>query len=164
MRRTHLPYTRACINEKKGVLQRKPLDDLSKNCELEKVYLQLAVCFCIIRLYRYIFNYNGKQIEQATLVLQLLKDFGLSLNLENLAFFTNRAGYYGNFLRLGLFEVADRTADTIRDLKTPKDATELRFFLASGNLFRIFMQDLLTVVAPIIRGLKRTQIKDPVHL
>lgn len=79
-------------------------------------------------------------IKHTRIVLQLLGDAGLALKLRMLAFFTNRAGYSGNILRLGPIEAATHTAGAIGELKTATTATEFRSVLLSCDVFwRFFL-------------------------
>lgn len=62
------------------------------------------------------------------MVLQLLKDAGVALKPQKYAFFTNGLKYLVYIIRPRQLEVANHTADVVRELKRPTIVTKLRSF------------------------------------
>lgn len=59
------------------------------------------------------------------MVLWLLKNGGVTLELQKNAFFTNRIDYSSHNIRCGQLAVTSHTADAIGKLETPTKVTEI---------------------------------------
>lgn len=77
-----------------------------------------------------------KHIEHVRQVLTLFNDAGMMLILKKSKFFTDQINYLAHVIKTGKLQVADHTADAIRDLKTPTTIMEVRSFLDLCNVFQ----------------------------
>lgn len=90
-------------------------------------------------------------------VLFLIHEAGLTLNLINSSFLTERIVYHGHVIQPGKMEPADHTTYRNRDLKPPCNKTELRSFFGFRNVYRLFVLYLAQITASLNTKLTRSE-------
>lgn len=101
-----------------------------------------------------------KYMKQTGMVSRLVKDASVALKLQKCASFTQGINHLDHIIRPSRLEVANRSADVIRNRKTPTTVTELQSFLGICNEFRRIFLIFAIIASPLSVRVKKAQAKE----
>jgi len=97
-----------------------------------------------------IFSANAEQhVKGVDMVLQRLREAGVTLNLEKCTWFSDEVEYLGLIVRPGQLHVHNKNVDALRHSKFPTKKTQLKSFLVMCNFYRSFVKDFVKRAKPL---------------
>lgn len=88
-------------------------------------------------------------IKKLKLVLEALKDAGLTIRLEKCKFFMRRLEYLGFEISSGGIEPEKRKILAVENYPTPKNVRAVRGFISLVSFFRRFIKGFAVIARPI---------------
>lgn len=92
---------------------------------------------------------DEEHLQNLSLVLQRLEQYGLRANLDKCQFFKDQISYCGHVIdKAGLHKSNEKT-NAVENAPTPENVSQLRSFLGLVNYYHRFLPNLATVVGPL---------------
>lgn len=98
----------------------------------------------------------AQHVVELAAVLERLAETGLSLKVSKCTFAATRMEYLGHELTPEGVRPVDRLVTAVRDFPVPRDAAEVRRFVALAGYYRRFIRDFGGRMAPLTRLLRKT--------
>jgi len=93
--------------------------------------------------------------KQVYKVLKALSDAGLHLKPEKCHFHKQEVKYLGFIITTNGVRMDPEKVSCILDWQTPRNVTDIQYFLGFANLYRRFIQDYFKVVSPLTSLMKK---------
>jgi len=118
---------------------------------MEECLGSLNMTICVIYLDDWIIFSNSfeEHLERLNTVLNRLKERGLKLSPEKCYFIQDKVSFLGHVVSAEGVETDPAKIQKVRDWPTPKNADELRLFLAFAGYYRRFVKDFSKITRPL---------------
>lgn len=87
----------------------------------------------------------SEHINHVRHVLILLSDYGFSQKLKKCSLFTKTINYLDQIICQGQLNISSHIADAIKEIKSPRNDTELKSLLGICNVFKQFVPNLARI-------------------
>lgn len=92
-------------------------------------------------------------------VLALLRNSGVTLNLQKRLFFDKTINYLGHVTQRERLEMVETTTRAIQEVQYPTTQTAVRYFLVLCNIYRRFVPRLSKLAVPLNKMLRKEEHK-----
>ena len=126
---------------------------------INKILLEKLDIFIIIYLddiFIYIEDQSQGHVEAVRLVLDLLRKYGLFINLKKCRFHKNEVQFLGYIVSSQGIRMEDKKIEVVKNWPKPKSVRDIHVFIGFANFYQRFIWGFNRIAAPLTPILKMT--------